>query len=184
MPAQSSAPAAPSGRSSPGAGRKDRHSIVQIREWPTTAVVELLVESEEEGFRFVRRAQEEWRSGANRFAEEGEAFFGVFEETRLLAIGGINREAGRCGRLRRFYVRRDERGKGIGRQLAEHVLEFARHHYSQVALRCDTDAADRFSRALGFSRTAADAGVTHVLELQKWPAPSPPPTPSGGGAHR
>ena len=115
--------------------------IVQIREWPAAAIEGLLAESEQEGFRFVRRAKEEWLSGANTFSKEGEALYAVFEEERLLAIGGINRESARCGRLRRFYVRREERRRGIGRQLVRHVLAFASGHYSRVGLRCDTDVA-------------------------------------------
>jgi GNAT superfamily N-acetyltransferase len=144
-------------------------SIVQIREWPAAAIAGLLAESEQDGFRFVRRAQEEWLSGANTFSKDGEALFAVFEQDRLLAIGGINHESARDGRLRRFYVRRDERRRGIGRQLVRHVLAFASRNYSRVGLRCDTAAADRFYRALGFSRTDSDPGVTHVIELKKDP---------------
>ena len=140
--------------------------IVKIREWPV-AIKELLAESEKEGFRLVRRAQKEWLSGANTFSKEGEALFAVLEEARLLALGGISRESGRCGRLRRFYVRRNERRRGIGRRLVRHVLAFARPHYSRIVLRCDTIAADRFYRALGFRRTSSVAGVTHVIELKK-----------------
>jgi len=142
-------------------------SIVQIREWPAAPIKGLLAESEQEGFRFVRRAQEEWLSGANTFSQEGEALFAVFDEARLLAIGGINRESDRQGRLRRFYVRREERRKGIGRQLVLQVLDFASRYYSQVGLRCDTTAADRFYVAVGFSRTDSDPRLTHVIELNK-----------------
>ncbi len=142
-------------------------TIVQIRQWPAAAIEEFLAESEQEGFRFVRRAQEEWLSGANTFSKEGEALFGVFAGERLLAMGGINRESARHGRLRRFYVRREERRRGIGRQLAQHLLAFASRHYSRVGLRCDTDAADRFYRAVGFSRTSSDAGFTHVIVLTR-----------------
>jgi GNAT superfamily N-acetyltransferase len=146
---------------------KKRPSIVQIREWPGAAIEGLLAESEQEGFRFVRRAKEEWLSGANTFSKEGEALFAVFAGERLLAIGGINRESARHGRLRRFYVRREERRKGIGRQLVRHLLAFARRNYSRVGLRCDTDAADRFYRAVGFSRTNSEPGITHVIELKQ-----------------
>jgi GNAT superfamily N-acetyltransferase len=141
-------------------------SIVQIREWPAAAIEGLLAESEQDGFQFVRRAQEEWLSGANTFSKEGEALFAVFENERLLAIGGINHESARNGRLRRFYVRRGDRRRGIGRQLVQHVLAFAgRNEYSRIGLRCDTAAADRFYRAVGFSRTDSDPRVTHVIEL-------------------
>ena len=153
---------------------KDMRSIIQIHDWPAAAVAELLAESEQEGFRFVRRAQDEWQSGKNRFSLAGEALFAVFEAERLMAIGGINRESEQVGRLRRFYVRREGRRRGIGRQLAEHVLGFARRHYSQVALRCETETADRFHLALGFNRTASQAGATHVIDLTKNPSPPPP----------
>jgi len=150
-------------------------SVVQFSEWPA-AIEELLAESEQEGFRFVRRAREEWLAGANRFAKEGEAFFGVFDRTRLVAIGGVNRESGHCGRLRRFYVRRDGRRRGIGRRLVRYALAFARRHYSCVVLRCDTEAADRFYRALGFRRTNAHPGATHQIDLKKEPHQSLQPT--------
>ena len=142
-------------------------SILQIQEWPAEAIEELLAESEEEGFHFVRRAKEEWLSGVNTFSKQGEAFFAVFENERLLAIGGINHASERQARLRRFYVRREERRRGIGRLLVKHVLAFACRNYSQVGLRCDTKAADRFYRAAGFRRTDSDLGVTHVIELKK-----------------
>jgi len=101
----------------------------------------------------------------NTFSKEGEALFAVFEKERILAMGGINHESARTGRLRRFYVCREERRKGIGRQLVQHVLAFASPNYSRVGLRCDTDAADRFYRAVGFRRTHSDPRVTHLIEL-------------------
>jgi GNAT superfamily N-acetyltransferase len=146
---------------------KEMPSIVQIREWPAAAIEGLLAESQQEGFRFVRRAKEEWLSGANTFSKEGEALFAVYEGERLLAIGGINRESARQGRLRRFYVRRQERRRGIGRQLVRRLLAFASRHYSRVSLRCDTEAADRFYRAVGFNRTNSVPDATHVIELKQ-----------------
>jgi hypothetical protein len=53
--------------------------------------------------------------------------------------------------------------------LAQHLLAFASRYYSRVGLRCDTEAADRFYRAVGFSRTNSVPGVTHVIELKKEP---------------
>jgi GNAT superfamily N-acetyltransferase len=156
-------------------GQCSMRSITQISEWPAVAIEELLAESESEGFHFVRRAQEEWLSHTNTFSKEGEAFFAVFENERLLAVGGVNQESARCGRLRRFYVCRQERGKGIGRQLLQHILAFARGHYSCIALRCDAPAADRFYLAAGFHRTSRDAGVTHMMDLKKEPKPEAAP---------
>ena len=142
-------------------------SIVRIREWPAAAIEGLSPKASRKASGFVTRAKEEWLSGANTFSKEGEALFAVFEEKRLLAIGGINHECADHGRLRRCYVCRDERRRGIGRQLVQHVLAFASRYYSRVGLRCDTDVADRFYRAVGFSHTNSDPGVTHVIELKK-----------------
>jgi GNAT superfamily N-acetyltransferase len=91
----------------------------------------------------------------------------VIEENRLIAVGGINREADGCGRLRRFYVQPEFRRMGVGRGLAHHILRFAAEHYSRVVLRTDTMAADRFYVSLGFSRLAQDDGATHLLELKE-----------------
>ena len=155
-------------------------TIVQLTEWPEAAIQGLLSESEQEGFRFVRRARDEWLSGANRFSSDGEAFFGAFEAGQLVAVGGINRGEACCGRLRRVYVRRSERGRGVGRHLVRHILEFGSRHYARAALRCDTAAADQFYRALGFSRTNLDPTSTHLIELKGMPNHPPDPTPAPG----
>jgi len=70
------------------------------------------------------------------------------------------------------YVRREDRKRGLGRRLIEHLLTFAKPRYLRVGLRCDTDAADRFYRAVGFRRTEADPGMTHIIELETWPLQS------------
>jgi len=156
----------PAGRP-PAASPREGVQIVQIRNWPAEASEELLAESEQEGFRFVRRAKEEWLSGVNTFSKKGEAFFGIFDDSRLLAIGGINCGSDRLGRLRRCYVCRKARRQGLGRQLVQHILAFAQPHYSQVGLCCDTDAADRFYRAVGVAHTNSVQGVTHIIELRQ-----------------
>jgi ribosomal protein S18 acetylase RimI-like enzyme len=77
--------------------------------------------------------------------------------------------------MRRLYVRREERGKGIGRKLIQHILEFAAHYYSRFEVRCDTTAANQFYCALGFSRTAAKPGITHQIDLREAPNQSNTP---------
>jgi len=151
-------------------------AIFQISDWPSAAVQEILAESEREGFCFVRRAAEEWTSGANRFSKEDEAFFGVFERDRLVALAGINRESEHRGRLRRFYVRREARRMGIGGQLLRHVLAFAARHYTEVVLRCDTGAADSFYCVQGFSRADSEGNITHWIQLRETPNQLPGPT--------
>jgi GNAT superfamily N-acetyltransferase len=115
----------------------------------------------------MRRSREEWLSGANRFSRPGEAFFGVFDANALVAVGGINRESAVCGRLRRFYVKREERRRRLGTSLALHLLGFASRHYARVVLRTDTDAAARFYVSIGFITAVNTSGWTHAIELGK-----------------
>jgi len=142
-------------------------SVVQITDLPDSLIEPLVLESEQDGFRFLRRLTEDWRAGANRFSRTGEAYFGLFDGERLLAIGGINRQSESEGRLRRFYVRKEARRKGYGRMLAEAILAFASGYYATVVARTDTEEADRFYRSIGFVRTLAGGDVTHRIELRK-----------------
>jgi len=140
-------------------------AILQISTWPEHKMIPLLEESEREGFRFLHRLRDDWISGLNRFTLNGEALFGAFEEEHLVAVGGINRQTDGCGRLRRFYVLKDYRRRGIGRLLVRHLLNFASFHFSRVVLHTDTEAADRFYVAVGFVRLAARANQTHFINL-------------------
>jgi GNAT superfamily N-acetyltransferase len=150
-------------------------SVTQIHDLPADALAPLVAESEREGFRFVRRLQDDWLAGANRFSQPGEALFGVFEGDRLLAVGGISRESADCGRLRRFYVTLRARRQGLGRLLGRHLLAFAARNFSRVVLRTDTEDADHFYRSLGFTRVTTGAGFTHVFEVPNARTAPPPP---------
>jgi GNAT superfamily N-acetyltransferase len=97
----------------------------------------------------------------------GAALFGVFDRETLLAIGGINQDSADCGRLRRFYVKKTARRTGIGRQLAQHLLAFAAHHYSRVVLFTDTAPADRFYCALGFTRVQTQPDISHEFAISR-----------------
>lgn len=141
-------------------------ACLQIIEWPGLAIEPLIRESESEGLRFLRRLEDEWKNGTNRFAGPGEALFGLFEGADLLAVGGINRQPDGRGRLRRVYVKGSERGKGLGRMLVEHLLLFASAHYTRIVLRTDAEAADKFYRAMGFRRLPPGESQTHEIELK------------------
>jgi putative acetyltransferase len=62
--------------------------------------------------------------------------------------------------LKRMYLRPDQRGRGLGRELLALSLEWARAH-GQRAVRLDTSermvAAQRLYEAHGFERIAGDA---------------------------
>ena len=62
--------------------------------------------------------------------------------------------------LKRMYLRPDQRGRGLGKQLLELALDWARANHMQ-AVRLDTSermvAAQRLYEANGFERVAGDA---------------------------
>jgi len=67
--------------------------IVRIRDLsslPSGQLADLMAESEQAGLYFVRRLQDDWRSGANQFDRPGETLFVAIDETRLLGICGLN----------------------------------------------------------------------------------------------
>ena len=110
-----------------------------------------------EGYRFLARLEEEWRSGANRFARGGEALIAVFLEDELVAVGGINvdpfLEGGRAGRLRHLYVAPRARRQGIGREIVHTLLREGADSFERVRLRTSSAAAAQFYERLGFVRS-------------------------------
>ncbi len=138
--------------------------IAQFEELPLQELEPLLLESEAEGFRFLRRLLDDWVSGANRFDSHGEAFFGYFVDGCLLAVGGLNRQSAITGRLRRVYVAQHARRTGIGRRLVAHIVQHAIPFFAEIVLRTDTAGADAFYQAIGFSRDRSD-DHTHIMRL-------------------
>lgn len=139
--------------------------IVRLHELPLDQLPTLIDESQEDGFWFLQRLRDEWVSGANRFEGIGEALFACFAGPTLVGVGGINRQTSTCGRLRRFYVRRDWRRKGIGRALVGRILSFAALHYAEVVLHTESASADVFYRVLGFSRVPDSNNPTHRIPI-------------------
>lgn len=128
-------------------------------------IEDLRAEARAEGFRFVDKLVAEWNAGRNRFAEPGEVLLGAFQASRLVAVGGLNRDpyADRLdiGRLRHLYVRRAARRSGVGSALVCQLLDRAKDGFQSVRLRTDTQEADDFYVRLGF-RPVRDEAATHI----------------------
>jgi GNAT superfamily N-acetyltransferase len=144
-----------------------KHVFEKIPNLLKTEIQHLIKESQEDGFRFLDRLVNDYRNGFNTFTEQGEQLVGVFSEGLLIAIGGLNRDPfsgeGNIGRLRRFYVAKEYRRTGIGRQLVEKILEGAEDSFNVIVLNTDTDQADRFYRSLGFLKENKYPNATHHL---------------------
>lgn len=117
----------------------------------------LVMQSKEEGFRFLERLVNDYKDGSNTFEHSGEGIFGVFNEVGILvAIGGLNKDpfSNRkyIGRLRRFYVSKEYRKNGIGTLLVKRIIDEAKKYYKILVLHTDTEQADKFYSSVGFSK--------------------------------
>jgi GNAT superfamily N-acetyltransferase len=133
------------------------------------ALEALVVESERDGLRFLRRLADEWASGANRFDRAGEALFAALLDGRLVGVCGLNVDpyaaSPLVGRVRHLYVLTAHRRLGVGRRLVEEVIRVARNHFDTLRLRTHNPAAARLYEALGF-RAGGAADCTHAMELR------------------
>jgi len=78
--------------------------IERLSDLPSESIDALVAESEQAGWRFMRRLAEEWASGANRFDGAGEGFFAALIGGRVVGVCGLNvdpytvaQAVGRCG---------------------------------------------------------------------------------------
>ncbi|RAP75264.1 GNAT family N-acetyltransferase [Paenibacillus montanisoli] len=134
-----------------------------------TDIADLVIESESEGYRHIRRLLDDYANGRNRFAEAGEALYAAVLHNRIIGVCGLNRDpyrpGVRSGRVRRLYVRQAYRRFGAGRKLMDAVIEEAKKHYTSLLLRTTNPEADCFYRSLGFTVLRDNEHATHMLEI-------------------
>lgn len=127
----------------------------------------MIVESEREGFAFLRRLIVNWNSGKNRFSSSGEMLLLAIVNKTVVGVGGLNidpyADDPRIGRIRHVYVANEHRRRGIGRGLIVRLLRAARADFDEVRLRTDTVEGDRFYRALGFTTLPDDTVNSHFV---------------------
>ena len=119
----------------------------------------LVLESQSEGYRFLKRLVDEFSSETNLFNQQGETLLSVRDNDVLVAIGGINNRDG-VARLRRFYVSNAYRRSGVGRQLLEALERHAALSFSEIVLFTDNLQASRFYEACGYVAVSEDK-VSH-----------------------
>src|SRR5689334_25434208 len=96
-------------------------ALARLSGLPDGAFAPLVAEGEREGWRFVRRLADEWAAGTNRFDRPGEALFAAWSGDALVGVCGLNADPyvadQLVGRVRRLYVLRAFRGRGVGKRL-------------------------------------------------------------------
>jgi N-acetylglutamate synthase-like GNAT family acetyltransferase len=130
----------------------------------------LVEESKEEGFQFLEKLVKEYKNGTNTFQKQGESLYGVFNHNNLLvAIGGLNihpfSNEEKVGRLRRFYISKYYRRRGLGRKLLTEIISEAKKHFTILVLYTNTEEASDFYLSCGFTKENRFAKTTHYLHL-------------------
>jgi GNAT superfamily N-acetyltransferase len=145
-------------------------SVERLTNLPPDALDVLAAESEQDGWRFVRRLADEWATGANRFDRPGEALFAAWAAGQLVGVCGLNADPYSpkwgVGRVRHLYVLRDFRRRGIGRRLVEAVVAAARRRFSSLRLRTENPEAAVYYERLGFQQRVGMPDCTHALDLE------------------
>jgi len=108
-------------------------------------------------------------NGSNCFDGPSEIFLGIFQEQRLIAVGGLNVDpyitADPVGRLRHVYVLKRARHQGVATLLVRALLDGANRSFRSVRLFTDTKDGAMFYEALGFvpslSSTASHEMMLH-----------------------
>ncbi|CAJ1316114.1 N-acetyltransferase domain-containing protein [Paenibacillus nuruki] len=142
--------------------------ISVIKELKVEELEPLVLQSEQEGFRHIRRLVNEYQSGENTFSGQGEALYIAREQEQIVGVIGLNQDPfsdQSTGRVRRLYVHPDYRHLGIGTQLVQKVTSEANKFYNILVLRADSEQASQFYLALGFKPDSHDPHRTHYKVL-------------------
>lgn len=143
--------------------------ITRLTELPADALAALVAESEQAGWRFVRRLADEWAAGSNCFDRPGEALYAAWSDGRLVGVCGLNVDPYAAdetvGRVRHLYVLGDFRRLGVGRRLVEAVRSAAQGRFTSLRLRTESTSAAVFYERLGFRPIDDPHDSTHVREL-------------------
>jgi GNAT superfamily N-acetyltransferase len=127
----------------------------------------LAVEAQFEGFNFVRRTIDEWKSGMNCFSKKGEILFGIFTSNLCIGIGGLNIDPyiddPSIGRIRHLYISQEHPRKGLATLLLKKIIKTAATYFETVRLFTNNPEASLFYESMGFDHSNS-IKETHILK--------------------
>ena len=121
--------------------------------------------AEADGHRNINTLISEFEIGVNCFDKSGEALFGAYNDSTIVAIGGINidpfedREV--VARVRRVFVAPSARRRGIASVLMDEIEGAARGLFPKIQLYTSSAAASQFYVTRGYSPVYGRARVSH-----------------------
>jgi N-acetylglutamate synthase-like GNAT family acetyltransferase len=96
-------------------------NIVKVESLINYNLERLLIESEQEGYRFVRKLVDQYESGENRFQKAGEVLYVAVLDEEVVGVCGLNLDLyvqdDTLGRVRHLYVLTQCRNQGVGHLL-------------------------------------------------------------------
>lgn len=130
---------------------------------------ELKAESMAAGFNMLRRLEENWLSGQNRFDKPGEKLSGFYADGLLIGVCGLNQDpympSVGAGRLRHLYVGIEWRRMQVGITLLRAMLAGSGRWFNFINTNAPQSAFSFYERA-GFIPLADTDKVTHRLYLE------------------
>jgi len=128
----------------------------------------LKAESMAAGFNMLRRLEENWLTGQNRFDKAGESLLGFYADGLLIGVCGLNQDpytsSVRGGRLRHLYVGIEWRRRQVAITLLRTILEGSGRWFDFINTNAPQSAFTFYERA-GFIPVADVDKVTHRLYL-------------------
>ncbi|MEN4526725.1 GNAT family N-acetyltransferase [Pantoea agglomerans] len=130
---------------------------------------ELRSQSMAEGFNMLRRLEDNWLSGQNRFDRPGEKLIGASVDGVIVGVGGLNIDPftlkNGIGRLRHLYVDSGWRKRQVGSALLSEILKDSGHWFDFINTNAPQSAFTFYERA-GFVALTGIEKVTHHLCLR------------------
>ncbi|KRG12596.1 hypothetical protein ACA30_18455 [Virgibacillus soli] len=130
----------------------------------------LIDDSLSEGYKFIQRLVDEYKTGSNKFDKKGESLYIAKLDGEVIGIGGLNIDPYHTlpdvGRVRHLYVLRKNRGTSVGKKLLNTIITEAKKNFRTLRLSStdDTAAVNLYIKC-GFLKVEGVYKVSHILEL-------------------
>ncbi len=130
---------------------------------------ELVSDSREEDFNFVRRLRDEYITGYNNFTQRGEVLYLAHIGSRVIGCGGLNIDPylrdDSYGRVRHLYVLKAFRGRNIATMLLDRIINDAKRNFKVLTLRTFSSEASSLYLKNGFTKSSKIDYATHYMRL-------------------
>ena len=145
--------------------------IKRVVDLNTYDITPLLDSSVAEGYRFIQKLIDEYDNGKNRFDKKGELLLIIELDNQVIGIGGLNIEPylneDQVGRIRNIYIHPKHRGKKLGEQLVQILIEQSKKDFKLLRLLTENPIADHLYQKIGFNKITGLYKATHILDHHK-----------------